>query len=139
MSHVPHCLLVASFGLYQHAIRRILAVSMGLIALPLASQLVALAAPPEIVARGGQLFLGTGCGACHTIRGTAARGAIGPDLTHVGSRLTIGAGLLPNTEQALASFIARPDRLKSGIKMPNFDMLPPPDIAAIAAYLKALQ
>jgi cytochrome c oxidase subunit 2 len=92
-----------------------------------------------MVARGAQLFLGTGCGACHTIRGTAARGTVGPDLTHVGSRLTIGAGLLPDTEEALASFIARPDRLKSGIKMPNFDMLPPAEIAAIAAYLKALQ
>jgi cytochrome c1 len=139
MSHAPRCVLKASFGLHGHGLRLLLVASVSVSAVLLAPRPMALAAPPESVARGGQLFLGNGCGACHTIRGTAAHGAIGPDLTHVGSRLTVGAGLLPNTERALASFIARPDRLKSGIKMPNFDMLPPADIEAIAAYLKALQ
>jgi cytochrome c1 len=91
------------------------------------------------VERGSVLFVGNGCGACHTIKGTEAHGAIGPDLSHVGSRMTIGAGLLPNTEQDIARFIARPDRLKPGVKMPNFDMLPKADIQAMAAYLKALQ
>src|SRR4051812_32153424 len=45
------------------------------------------------VERGSVLFVGNGCGACHTIKGTEAHGTIGPDLSHVGSRMTIGAGL----------------------------------------------
>ena len=131
--------LHALFGLDRHRIPPIIAASLAGMAVLIQPGAAALAQPPDMVARGGQLFLSNGCGACHQIRGTAAHGVIGPDLTHVGSRLTIGAGLLPNTEQALASFIARPDRLKSGVKMPNFDMLPQADIKAIAAYLKALQ
>ncbi|MBZ9841515.1 c-type cytochrome [Mesorhizobium sp. CA5] len=85
------------------------------------------------------LFLSNGCGACHTIRGTEARGSIGPDLSHVGSRSAIGAGVLPNTEEAIARFVARPDLFKPGVKMPAFDMLPQTEIQAIARYLKALK
>jgi cytochrome c oxidase subunit 2 len=88
---------------------------------------------------GLSLFLRNGCGACHTIRGTDAHGTIGPDLSHLGSRTAIGAGVLPNTEEAIARFIARPDLLKPGVRMPAFDMLPQTDIQAIARYLKALQ
>jgi cytochrome c oxidase subunit 2 len=92
--------------------------------------------PPD---GGLSLFLRNGCGACHTIRGTEARGTIGPDLSHIGSRTTIGAGTLPNSEEAIARFIARPDLLKPGVKMPAFDMLPQIEIRAIATYLKGLQ
>ncbi|UCI09642.1 c-type cytochrome [Mesorhizobium sp. B1-1-8] len=88
---------------------------------------------------GLSLFLRNGCGACHTIRGSEARGTIGPDLSHVGSRRTIGAGVLPNTEEAIGRFIARPDLVKPGVKMPAFDMLPQTEIRTIAKYLKALQ
>ena len=53
--------------------------------------------PTEPLAvRGQELFLGNGCGACHAVRGTAAKGVVGPDLTHVGSRQSIGGGILPN-------------------------------------------
>jgi mono/diheme cytochrome c family protein len=96
-------------------------------------------APAAFAKSGLELFLENGCGACHSIRGTEARGAIAPDLTHVGSRLTIGAGTLPNTEEAIARFITRPDLVKPGVKMPAFHMLPETDIRAIAAYLKALR
>jgi cytochrome c oxidase subunit 2 len=88
---------------------------------------------------GLSLFLRNGCGACHTIRGTEARGTVGPDLSHVGSRTAIGAGVLPNTEEAFARFVARPDLFKPGVKMPAFDMLPQTEIQSIARYLKALQ
>ncbi|WP_273032319.1 cytochrome c oxidase subunit II [Pseudaminobacter soli (ex Zhang et al. 2022)] len=88
---------------------------------------------------GARLFVENGCGACHTIRGTAASGEVGPDLTHVGSRLMIGAGTLPNTEEAIARFIAEPDVVKPGSTMPPFRMLPETEIRAMAAYLKALQ
>lgn len=97
------------------------------------------AAPQAPPSRGLALFLRNGCGACHTISGTEAHGTIGPDLSHVGSRTAIGAGILPNTEEAIARFIARPDLLKPGVKMPAFDMLPQTEIQMIARYLKALQ
>jgi cytochrome c553 len=45
-----------------------------------------------LAGEGRELFFLNGCAACHAIRGTEARGKIGPDLTHVGSRLTLGAG-----------------------------------------------
>lgn len=96
--------------------------------------------PSPASARDGQAaFLANGCGACHTINGTEARGTVGPDLSHVGSRLTLAAGVLPNTEEAIARFIAEPDAIKPGVKMPAFGMLPPDHIRAIAAYLKGLQ
>src|SRR5687767_7322663 len=51
------------------------------------------ARPPtlDLALQGQQLFLANGCGACHAVRGTLADGVIGPDLTHVGARLSVGA------------------------------------------------
>ncbi len=46
---------------------------------------------PDVMSSGLRLFLSTGCGACHRIAGTKAAGEIGPDLTHLASRGTIGA------------------------------------------------
>ena len=89
--------------------------------------------------RGGELFLANGCSACHTVRGTAAQGAIGPDLTHVGSRLSLAAGVLPNDPEAFQRWMARTERIKPGVHMPQFGMLPSGDIAALAAYLESLQ
>ncbi|MFU0505180.1 cytochrome c oxidase subunit II [Pseudaminobacter sp. NGMCC 1.201702] len=94
---------------------------------------------PNVAATGLNAFLANGCGACHTIKGTQARGEIGPDLSHVGSRETLGAGILPNTQVAIARFIAGPEEIKPGVKMPAFGMLPPQEIDAIAAYLKGLK
>ena len=88
---------------------------------------------------GRDLFLRHGCGACHRVTGTEADGAVGPDLSHVGSRASLGAGILPNDEEALRSFIAHPHLIKPGSKMPGFDMLPEQDTARIAAWLKGLE
>ncbi|HWK65857.1 MAG TPA: cytochrome c oxidase subunit II [Rhizobiaceae bacterium] len=102
--------------------------------------LEAKARPADGAARSGQrLFIQNGCGACHRVAGSEAQGAIGPDLSHLGSRATLGAGILPNTKEAIARFIADPDAIKPGAKMPAFHMLPPQDIEAIADYLKGLQ
>ena len=90
-------------------------------------------------AAGAGLFMKNGCGACHRIDGTEAQGVIGPDLSHIGSRRTVGAGILPNTRDTIARFITEPDLIKPGSTMPAFRMLPPADISAIAAYLKGLQ
>jgi cytochrome c oxidase subunit 2 len=89
--------------------------------------------------RGRELFFANGCNACHTIRGTSAAGVIGPDLTHVGSRLSIGAGTLTNEIEPLIQWIARTEHTKPGVLMPPFGMLPQEELKALAVYLKGLK
>jgi cytochrome c oxidase subunit 2 len=93
----------------------------------------------ELAIRGRDSFLRNGCGACHTIRGTAAAGRIGPDLTHIGSRLTLGAGIMTNDIQSLRRWISNPDKIKPSVHMPAFGMLPAEDKEALATYLKGLE
>ena len=93
----------------------------------------------DISARGRDGFLANGCTACHTIRGTPAAGRVGPDLTHVASRLQIGAATLPNEPEALARWIGETDRIKPGVHMPAFRALQPDELRAIAAYLGSLR
>ena len=99
------------------------------------------AQPPQqpLAGRGQELFLANGCGACHTVRGTLADGVVGPDLTHVGSRLSLGAGILPNEPDAFLRWIAGTEDVKPGVHMPAFGMLPPEDLRALAVYLEGLQ
>jgi cytochrome c oxidase subunit II len=92
-----------------------------------------------LAARGADLFIANGCGACHTVRGTQARGVIGPDLTHVGSRISLAAGTLPNEPADFERWIAQADRIKPGALMPHFGMLPRRELQALAAYLEALR
>ena len=97
-------------------------------------------APAEPLAdRGRELFLANGCGACHAVRGTSADGVVGPDLTHVGSRLSLGAGILPNEPDGFFRWIARTEEVKPGVHMPAFGMLPAEDLQALAVYLDGLQ
>ena len=93
----------------------------------------------ELAAAGAEGFLANGCGACHTVRGTEALGTVGPDLTHVGSRLSLGAGTLPNDAAAFGRWLALTDDVKPGVHMPAFGMLPADEIRALAAYLEELQ
>jgi cytochrome c oxidase subunit 2 len=99
------------------------------------------AQPPStpLASRGQQLFLSSGCGACHAVRGTPADGVIAPDLTHVGSRLTLAADTLPNEANAFRRWVTATGELKPGALMPPFHMLPPDDLNALAAYLEGLQ
>ncbi|MDB5515575.1 MAG: coxB [Tardiphaga sp.] len=92
---------------------------------------------PEIAA-GRQAFLAKPCAACHAIRGTPADGKTGPDLTHVGGRKYIAAGLLETTRGSLAAWIADPQTLKPGNNMPAVP-LEPAELRAISAYLASLQ
>src|SRR5688500_480478 len=96
------------------------------------------ALPPAtmLARRGLEQFLENGCGACHAIRGTPAAGVIGPDLTHIGSRMSISAGVLTNDAGALERWISHPEWIKPGVQMPAFGMLPQANREAIAAYLK---
>lgn len=89
--------------------------------------------------RGHDAFLRNGCGACHAIRGTSARGAIGPNLTHVGSRLELAAGTLPNDTDAFARWIADAHTVKPEALMPPFTALPPAELRSMALYLDSLQ
>lgn len=98
------------------------------------------ASPLEPLAhRGRDLFLANGCGACHGIRGSPARGVIGPDLTHVGGRLSVGAGILPNDHGGFLRFISSTDVVKPEVHMPAFGMLASDELQAMAAYLKGLK
>jgi cytochrome c oxidase subunit 2 len=89
--------------------------------------------------RGRELFLANRCGVCHTIRGTPADGRLGPDLTHVGGRLSIGAGTLVNTHGTIAGWISDNQNIKPGNKMPEFKQFSPQELLALAAYLEALK
>jgi cytochrome c oxidase subunit II len=92
-----------------------------------------------LAAQGQTAFISNGCTACHTIRGTPAAGRIGPDLTHVASRVRIAAETLPNEPEALVRWIAQTDRIKPGVHMPAFRALGAAELSAIAAYLGSLQ
>jgi cytochrome c oxidase subunit 2 len=93
---------------------------------------------PQLV-RGATAFVTHGCTACHTVRGIAEASRIGPDLTHVGSRLRLAAGTLPNGPGAFAGWILDPERVKPGVHMPAFRTLSADDVTALAAYLESLQ
>ena len=92
-----------------------------------------------IAVRGEAAFMANGCAACHTIRGTAAAGVIGPDLTHVGSRDRIAAETLANDRDALIRWIEQTDRIKPGVHMPAFRALGTDDLSALATYLGGLR
>ena len=89
-------------------------------------------------AAGQRVFMRSACRACHTVRGTAAAGTNGPDLTHVGSRRTIGAGLFETTRGSLAAWTADPQTLKPGNNMPMVE-LRPDELNAVSAYLAGLR
>ena len=93
----------------------------------------------ELTARGQAAFVAHGCGACHAVRGTEARGVIGPDLTHLGSRLSIGAGIRRNHPGELQTWIQATGHVKPGVRMPPYDMLPGDEVRALAAYLTELR
>jgi cytochrome c oxidase subunit II len=98
----------------------------------------AVAAEPWLQ-RGRDAFLANGCGACHTVRGTSADGVTAPDLTHVGSRLSVAAGTLPNDRGGFFRWIFDAHRYKPEAGMPAFGMLPPDDLLALADYMDSLQ
>jgi len=88
--------------------------------------------------QGRDLFVKTGCGACHTVRGVST-GKLGPDLTQIGSRRSIGAGTLPGGVGNIAAWIASAEHLKPGNAMPSYDQLQGPELRALAAYLESLK
>lgn len=88
--------------------------------------------------QGQQVFLRSTCVMCHTIRGTIASSHVGPDLTHIASRLSIGAATLPNNIGNLAGWIEDSQHIKPGNEMPP-NPLSGDDLNALLAYLTSLQ
>ena len=92
----------------------------------------------EPAARGQQLF-NAQCAACHTVKGTPARGVIGPDLSLFGMRTTLGSGVWDNTPENLKRWIKDSSAMKPSSKMPPFTQLSDTDLEALAAYLYSLK
>jgi cytochrome c oxidase subunit 2 len=87
---------------------------------------------------GAALFAKHTCLNCHSIRGTAANGDIGPDLTHLASRETLAAGVFRNTPENLIKWISDPQKYKPGSHMPKMN-LSDQSLGDIVAYLKELK
>ena len=110
-----------------------------------AQQLPAAEEDPALIARGRELFADKTCRTCHTIRGDGYVGVVGPELTHVGSRSTIAAGLLENNRDELHRWIHAPNEVKPGNKMwvsgylANGIKLTPGDEDALVNYLESLK
>lgn len=98
------------------------------------------ARPPadSVQARGQEVFLAHACVMCHRIRGTLAGGSVAPDLTHIGSRRTLGSAILPNTRGHLGGWITDPQRIKPGTRMPP-NQIEASDLQALLTYLESLK
>lgn len=94
-------------------------------------------ATPELI-HGRDVFLRNACVFCHEIDGTEARGQNGPNLTHFGSRISLGAGTLPNTPGNLAGWIVDPQTIKPGNHMAAV-AIPSEDLQPLVRYLESLQ
>jgi cytochrome c oxidase subunit II len=86
---------------------------------------------------GAQQFETAGCAACHRIAGTGANGLAGPDLTHVGSRRTLGAGILPNNRGTLMGWVGNSQAIKPNNRMPPYTVLSAEQLTELATYLEA--
>ncbi|MGE0717896.1 MAG: c-type cytochrome [Alphaproteobacteria bacterium] len=95
---------------------------------------------PAAGATGHETFVRIGCGACHRVRGLpGADGRIGPDLTHVAGRLSIGAGRLGSDAAAIASWITGNQHLKPANRMPAYRILETDELAALAGFVAGLR
>lgn len=88
--------------------------------------------------RGREAFLRLPCVNCHSIVGTDAYATVGPDLTHLASRATIGSGILLNTRGNLAGWVVNAPAIKPGIQMPANPMSSQ-DLNDLLAYLESLK
>ena len=101
------------------------------------------ARPPRRPATGARsgaaAFEASGCGSCHTVRGTAADGAIGPDLTHVASRYSLASAARRPGGDDLEAWLRQPNHRKPGALMPPFAALGDDRLRALTAYLRELR
>jgi cytochrome c oxidase subunit 2 len=90
------------------------------------------------VRRGRDAFLAQSCVNCHRVRGTIARGAYAPDLTHLMSRQTLASGMVPNSREELRRWVIDPRQTKQGCLMPAFG-LSETEVEQIVDYLTTLK
>jgi cytochrome c oxidase subunit 2 len=83
-------------------------------------------------------FASAGCGACHHVRGLVEQGAVGPDLTHLMARRTLGAGTVDMTRANLAQWLDDPAAFKPDVRMPSYAHLPTSEKQAILDFLMEL-
>lgn len=97
------------------------------------------AAPPAdpLAAAGEEVFLRSACVTCHAVRGTPARGELGPDLTHLASRVTLLGAMVPNSRGFLGGLIGNPRKVKPDIHMPPVP-LSSEEMLALLHYLESL-
>lgn len=88
--------------------------------------------------KGLALFEQTSCMSCHAIDGTAADARVGPDLTHFASRRQLGAGIVDNTPENLRRWLADPQQIKPGAKMPDFKFTHG-QVSQLVAYFETLK
>lgn len=99
----------------------------------------AVAADGASVSRGAAVFMNGPCPVCHRVGGTLAQATVGPDLTHIGARLTLAAGWLPHDLATLHAWIVNAPSLKPGVEMPVLTQLSGPELHDLVNYLEALQ
>jgi cytochrome c oxidase subunit II len=87
---------------------------------------------------GRAAFLAQSCVNCHRVRGSPAAGGYAPDLTHLMSRQTLAAGMIPNTPENLRHWLADPQKIKPGCLMPAFG-LSATDLDRVVRYLLTLR
>lgn len=91
------------------------------------------------LAPGADVFRRAGCGACHAVAGTEFNGLAGPDLSHVGSRRTLGAGILPNNQGTMAGWVSDSQTIKPGNRMPAYPVLTGQELREVSAWLESLK
>jgi cytochrome c oxidase subunit II len=124
---------------HAHMAMRVYADPPGKFKAWLANMAKPLAPPANPQAKAGeQVFLTQQCASCHTIRGTAAKGRIGPDLTHLQTRQTLAALTIPNTEGYLGGWVLDPQHIKPGNKMPGLN-LSGPQFQQLLSFLEGLK
>jgi len=97
------------------------------------------ATPNDSSAKAGErVFLAGACSSCHAITGTPAFATLGPNLTHLASRRTLGAGTLANTRGNLGGWIVDPQSIKPGVHMPS-NALAAKDLRDLLDYLQTLK
>jgi len=88
--------------------------------------------------RGQEVFREMTCVNCHTIQGVSAITKVAPNLTHLASRRTLGAGVVQNTPAELARWLKNPQAIKPGCRMPNLN-LSEAQVKNLVSYFETLQ
>ncbi len=96
------------------------------------------AAPSNQTTRAGQKTFMQRCAGCHAVRGTEASGVFAPDLTHLGSRRMIAAGMLRNTPDNVLDWVQHAQQIKPEAMMPSF-ALTSQQADELSAYLTTLR